>query len=103
MDEACCLVLLWLVFPFVGMYVAASKHRSKLEGFVFGLILGLIGIFIVLLLPTRDVPRSRPPPAPPSSRTPPSTCEACGRFAGRTFRIDSGQWVCATCLQEFSG
>ena len=46
------LVLGWfIVFGGFGLYVAIEKGRSELEGMVFGILLGPIGLLIVACLP----------------------------------------------------
>ncbi|MGE4196031.1 MAG: hypothetical protein AB7G11_02760 [Phycisphaerales bacterium] len=59
---AFCLVILG---PF-GLFVAAAKRRSKLEGFLLGLLFGPFGILIEALLPNgeRPAPAGRPRPDP---------------------------------------
>lgn len=37
----------------IGAYLAETKGRPHLEGFLFGFFLGLIGILIIFILPKR--------------------------------------------------
>ena len=56
-------LLAWFAFGWGGSYVARVKRRSTDEGFLFGFLLGPIGILIEALLPmgpeTVDAPRAR--------------------------------------------
>jgi uncharacterized membrane protein len=38
----------------LGRYVAKQKGRESVEGFLFGFFLSILGIIIVLLLPTKN-------------------------------------------------
>jgi hypothetical protein len=46
-------LFLILLCSLLGVYIAGQKGRSTIEGFVFGLLLGPIGLIIVACLPTR--------------------------------------------------
>ena len=43
-----------VLFGFLGQYVAKQKNRSGGEGFLLGFFLTLVGVFIILLLPTKE-------------------------------------------------
>ncbi len=49
------ILFLILLCSFLGVYIAGQKGRSPIEGFLFGLLLGPIGLIIVACLPTRTV------------------------------------------------
>lgn len=53
------LLMAGLVFGVMGSYVADTKGRASGEGFIFGFLLGPIGILIVVLLPSVAKPTSR--------------------------------------------
>lgn len=53
------LLMAGLVFGMMGSYVADTKGRPSGEGFIFGFMLGPIGILIVVLLPSVAKPTSR--------------------------------------------
>jgi hypothetical protein len=42
-----------ILFGLLGRYVAKQKGRESVEGFLFGFFLSILGIIIVLLLPTK--------------------------------------------------
>ena len=46
-------IIVVIISAFLGRYIAKKKGRSASEGFLFGLILGLIGVIIVALLPAK--------------------------------------------------
>lgn len=50
-------VIAWVGSACLGAWIAHQKHREPGEGFMLGLFLGLIGLFIELLLPTKPVAR----------------------------------------------
>jgi hypothetical protein len=53
-----------MVCGLMGSYVASQRLRGPLEGFMFGLLLGPLGILIEVLMPhgeTRDEPDVLPP------------------------------------------
>lgn len=64
-------LVLWLIGAAValtvcgalGAYVAAQKGREPVEGLVFGVLLGPLGVIVAGLMPTRDA-QSPPPHAP---------------------------------------
>lgn len=51
-------ILLYLIVALgcglLGQYMAKEKNRSKGEGFAFGFFLGIFGVIIVGLLPTKE-------------------------------------------------
>lgn len=49
----------WVVFAYVGGWLARQKRRSFLEGFLLGFLLGPLGVLVAGLAPTL------PPPPPP--------------------------------------
>jgi len=53
------LVILALICPLLGVYVAAQKNRSAGEGLALGCLLGPFGVIIAALLPTLAKPRPR--------------------------------------------
>jgi hypothetical protein len=61
-------VMIWLiavgltVCGALGAYVAAQKGREPVEGLVFGVLLGPLGVLVAGLMPTRDA--QSPPHAP---------------------------------------
>ncbi len=38
----------------LGRYIAKQKGRESTEGFLFGFFLSILGVFIVLLLPSKN-------------------------------------------------
>tara|TARA_B100001996_G_C18654647_1_gene590738 strand:- start:1139 stop:1309 length:171 start_codon:yes stop_codon:yes gene_type:complete len=42
-----------IIFGAIGAYLAERKGRNHYEGFMLGLLFGLLGILIELLLPSR--------------------------------------------------
>jgi Mn2+/Fe2+ NRAMP family transporter len=44
-----------VIFAIAGAYVAAQKHRPRLEGAVLGGMFGLIGLLIEVLLPQGNI------------------------------------------------
>lgn len=42
------------LFGFLGQYIANKKNRSSVEGFLIGFCLSLMGVLIVLSLPTKE-------------------------------------------------
>jgi hypothetical protein len=55
----------WIIFAFLGAWIASQKGRSGGEGFALGCLFGPIGALIVALLP------GLPPPVPQASVLPP--------------------------------
>lgn len=49
----------------LGIHVAHEKGRPATEGFMFGVLLGPLGVIVVALLPTLSMPE---PPLPPLPR-----------------------------------
>lgn len=47
----------WAAFCWLGAYVAGAKRRSRAEGFWLGFCLGIFGVLIEALLPTKPEPR----------------------------------------------
>lgn len=47
------LLALWLIFGFLGAYIAEQKKRSGTEGFLLGFLFGPFGCLIEALLPTQ--------------------------------------------------
>ena len=47
-------IIACVLFGFLGQYVAKQKNRSGGEGFLLGFCLALVGVFIILLLPTKE-------------------------------------------------
>ena len=43
-----------IVCAFLGNYIAKQKNRSTTEGVLFGLIGGILGLIIVVLLPSKE-------------------------------------------------
>ena len=41
-------------FALIGRYVASQKGRSESEGLITGGLLGILGVIIVVLLPSKD-------------------------------------------------
>jgi hypothetical protein len=64
---AACLLAL-LVSSGAGAYVATQKRRPAAEGFLFGLILGPVGVLVVACLPQGDRVPPRPGPTPAAAR-----------------------------------
>lgn len=52
-----------VIFGALGSYIADQKGRSTVEGTLFGVFLGPIGLLIVAALPAQAVERQRQPPA----------------------------------------
>lgn len=77
------LVFSWLVggvvFGLAGGYVSGQKRRPYGEGFLFGLLLGPIGLLIAALLPTvkRTTPEKVEPVREPT-RPDTIVCHVCG-------------------------
>jgi hypothetical protein len=73
-------VVIWLMFGFVSAYIAGQKGRSGCAWFIFGVLLGPIGLFIIAVIPSvqpresRVAQTRRPAPPPP----PQLVCSACG-------------------------
>lgn len=49
-----------LVFGALGAYVAAMKHRSRLEGLILGGLFGPLGVLILVLFPDGRRAHTRP-------------------------------------------
>ncbi len=49
-------ILYLFLTALLGFYVAYQKGRSQMEGFIFGLLFGPLGLLIVACLPTGDNP-----------------------------------------------
>lgn len=58
-------VFLWIIFAFLGAWIASQKGRSCGEGFALGCFFGPIGVLIAALFPVL------PPPVPQASLLPP--------------------------------
>src|SRR5688572_3265146 len=50
----------WLAMGAVGSYVARQKGRASGEGFLFGVLLGPLGVIVEGVLPTVGPPPARP-------------------------------------------
>jgi uncharacterized membrane protein len=48
------LLLISVIFGFVGRYISTQKNRSRTEGFVFGFFLSIFGLIIISLLPSKE-------------------------------------------------
>ena len=45
-----------MILDLVGIYVSKAKNRPAIEGFMLTLVLGLLGILIAAVLPTKEAP-----------------------------------------------
>jgi hypothetical protein len=64
-------ILLWLFSAAVAAAIAHTKNRNVGEGFLWGALLGVIGVIIVLCLPP---PKSKTP-LPPGTPPPPGAAK----------------------------
>jgi len=48
-----------VVCGYIGRYLAIEKGRDKTEGMLFGAFLGVIGLLIIALLPTKNLQPSK--------------------------------------------
>lgn len=48
------ILILGIATGILGMYVASQKNRSRWEGFLLGFIFSLLGVIVVVLLPTKS-------------------------------------------------
>lgn len=88
MDQSWLLVVvIWLICATVGSVIAQWKNRNRFEGFILGLLLGLIGIAIESLLPTEL------PPAPAGSYA--YQCPRCNAVQNVRYEtLDVECWRC---------
>ena len=49
-------LVFWVILDLVGIYVSKAKNRPAIEGFMLTLLLGLLGILIAAVLPTKEAP-----------------------------------------------
>ena len=56
--QALLFLIIWVGCIILGRYVARQKNLSGVEGLVLGGLLGLIGVFIELLLPTKPADKT---------------------------------------------
>ncbi len=48
------LLIVSVVFGYIGRYISKEKNRDKTEGFLFGFFLSIFGLIILGLLPTKE-------------------------------------------------
>ena len=51
------IVVVALVTGWLGSYVASEKNRSSSEGFWLGFLFSFVGVLIVGMLPTKEIPK----------------------------------------------
>jgi len=47
-------LIIWILLGIWGLNIMKTKNRSELAGFIYGFILGLIGILICYLHPKKE-------------------------------------------------
>ena len=70
-------ILIWLFCAAVAAAIAHVKNRNVGEGFLWGALLGVIGVIIVLCLSpkSKTSPSAEPAPLPPGSTPPPGAAK----------------------------
>lgn len=63
------LFLFWVFFGYLASYLANKRGRNPVGWFFLGLTLGLIGVVLVLMLPSRKIKKLAPPPVPRLQRS----------------------------------
>ena len=81
------IVFLWIVWVALGLVIANHKNRSVGEAIALTVILGLIGVIILLCLPT-ELPK-----APPGMYA--VKCSRCG--AGQNLPMGQAEFTCWQC------
>jgi hypothetical protein len=87
----------WSLFVLLAAYVAGHKGRDPLEGVLFGLLMGPLGLLIVALMPARR-------PAPSANRglrimtAPPKASDAPAAGINVALLVMAGLVVCVAAL-----
>lgn len=98
-DAFLIVVLFWaIVGALLGWYVANQKGRSASEGVILGFLLGLVGVVIEALLPTRTErvaavsgPTTRYPSVPQRPSWPTCGYRACQQPATYGLHVDGNR------------